>query len=108
MEHISLSMSLFQENPTHWCQMDHNCKCKQQARKPCNYMKRNETCAKLIIHCLNFGCNPASFLRRLAMGLQMVLRARAPNFTTGRIISRGTPIELQNIEVKETEEVGKK
>lgn len=40
-----------------------------------------------IMNCLNLGCKLASFLSRLAMGLQMVLRARVPNFTTGRIIS---------------------
>ena len=48
--------------------------------------RQERTWAKSIMKCLNLGCKPASFLSRLAMGLQMVLRARVPNFTTGRII----------------------
>lgn len=49
----------------------------------------------------NFGWRPASFLSRLAMGLQTVFRANVPSFTTGKIIlplraQRGPAEPLEN------------
>lgn len=49
--------------------------------------KTKETWAMLMMNCRNLGCKPASFLRRLAIGLQKVLSARVPSLNTGRIIS---------------------